>query len=248
MPARPGSDGDVPDQEVERLYGLPLEEFTRARNALVAELRAQKARAAAEEVKRLSKPTRPAWVVNQLARRNRADIDRLLDAGSRLREAHQGALGGGDAGRLRAASEAERKSVDRLVDRAEKLLEGSGSSRTNTLDRVRSTLHAVALDDELREQVQQGRVTKEREPAGLGPLGPAPPGTATGRRRPSPRKPDRGRLRRARTRVQQARRRVQAAERDLRRAEREAEARKRDVAKARDALAGATKALERAEA
>ena len=44
----------------------------------------------AEEVRRLAKPTLPAWVVNQLTRRDRRDVDLLLDAGHRLRTTQGG--------------------------------------------------------------------------------------------------------------------------------------------------------------
>ena len=69
------------EQAAEELYGLPPGEFTRARDARVKELRTEGDREAADAVKGLRKPTVAAWALNQLARRNRRDVDLLLDAG-----------------------------------------------------------------------------------------------------------------------------------------------------------------------
>jgi hypothetical protein len=52
--------------DVDALYGLPIEDFTRERNALAARLRKGGEPERAEEVKRLAKPPVAAWVVNQL--------------------------------------------------------------------------------------------------------------------------------------------------------------------------------------
>jgi hypothetical protein len=50
------------DPSVDRLYELPLDEFVAARDALAKERKDP-------AVKKLRKPTVPAWAVNQLARR-----------------------------------------------------------------------------------------------------------------------------------------------------------------------------------
>src|SRR4051794_37239529 len=98
----------VPEDAVDELYGLPLDEFTPRRDELAKELRRGGQRDAAAWVKGLRKPSAAAWIVNQLARtRARARRD-LLRAGQELRDAHERVVaGGGDAGELRAAAEAE---------------------------------------------------------------------------------------------------------------------------------------------
>ena len=53
--------------EVDRLYELPLEEFTAARNELAKRL-------GDTSVKELKKPTVTAWTVNQLARTREVDV------------------------------------------------------------------------------------------------------------------------------------------------------------------------------
>ena len=76
MPAR------APDQEIDRLYQLPLDEFTPARNAL-----ARTAGADAARVRALSKPPIAAWAVNQLYWRNRKIWDALVAAAENARRA-----------------------------------------------------------------------------------------------------------------------------------------------------------------
>ena len=63
----PGFAPDLED-EVDRLYGLPLEEFTPARNELAKRLRKDGRKAEAARVGELAKPSLALWTVNQLAR------------------------------------------------------------------------------------------------------------------------------------------------------------------------------------
>ncbi len=78
------------------LYGLPLADFTKARDELARRLRREGRRDDAEAVKALRKPTVAAWALNQLARRRPGDVERLLATGERLREAQEALLAGGD--------------------------------------------------------------------------------------------------------------------------------------------------------
>src|SRR2546430_2524275 len=71
----------------DELYGLPLAEFTRARDERTRALRKGGKRQAAEAVKALRRPTTGAWALNQLARRRRDELERLLATGKRLRGA-----------------------------------------------------------------------------------------------------------------------------------------------------------------
>ena len=67
------------DAEAGRLYGLPLDEFTAARDARARELRQDGEREKAAEVAALRKPVLAAWVVNMLARDERADVRELVE-------------------------------------------------------------------------------------------------------------------------------------------------------------------------
>ena len=146
-----------------RLYGLPLEEFTSARNAAVKVLREQGLPADADAVKALAKPTVAAWAVNQLTRRRHADLDEFLEAAVAAREAQLG--GGGDA---RAEIKRQREALAKLVRAAREELGGDASEAVT--GRIRQTLEAAAVDDEAAEEVRRGRLAKELEPAGFGTL------------------------------------------------------------------------------
>jgi chromosome segregation ATPase len=151
------------DEAAELLYGLPLDEFTTARNAAAKELRDFGLEAEADEVRAFVKPSVAAWAVNQLTRRRHADLDELLDAAIAAREAQ---FGGGPG--AREAIKRLRDALDGLVDAARDELGGKASEAV--LGRVRQTLEAAAVDDQAADDVRAGRLTKELEPAGFGTL------------------------------------------------------------------------------
>jgi hypothetical protein len=150
---------DDPDAH---LYGLDLEEFVPARDALAKELRAGGDRDGAAAVKKLAKPTRAAWAVNRLVRDRPDEIAALVEAGAALAGAQEQLLDGADADVLRSAAVAARALVDALA--AEAPVDGAAR------DKVRATLHAATVDPEVRAEVAAGRVVKERSAAGFGGL------------------------------------------------------------------------------
>jgi hypothetical protein len=154
--------------EIDRLYGLPLDEFVPQRDAVAKKLRADKERDAAAVVKALRKPTAGAWALNQAVRRRSAETQALLGAGERLRAAHAGLLTGGDRNELRAAMDEQRRLAAVLSDCAEAIASETGKSGPALKERVRSTLHAAAVDDEVREQLSSGRLVREQEAVGMG--------------------------------------------------------------------------------
>ncbi|HKP90138.1 MAG TPA: hypothetical protein VJT75_09215, partial [Thermoleophilaceae bacterium] len=102
----------VPEDAVDELYGLPIDEFTPRRDALAKELRGAGNRDAATWVKGLRKPSAAAWLVNQIARARARDARALVDAGEALRAAHEGVVAGAaGADELRAAVEAEHEAA-----------------------------------------------------------------------------------------------------------------------------------------
>ena len=222
------------------LYGAPLDEFVARRNQLARDLRKEGKREEADEVKALRKPTVAAWAVNALARRERARVDALLDAGGRLREAHAKLLDGGPPAAVQEAAAGERQAVEALVEAARALLAEAGRSTGDaTLDRVRDTLHAAAADERVRKLVRAGRVVEDEEATGFAFAGLSPG------RGPS-RTPARDkRAEAAREREQARRRKAEERAADARRAFDEAE---REVADTRKALARAEKEAERRRA
>jgi hypothetical protein len=143
--------------EADDLYGLPLDEFTAARDALAKRLRGEKRRDDAALVKGLKRPSVAAGAINLAVRRHGAD--ELLAAGEALREAHGALLdGSGDAAAVREAQERERTAVRELA----RLAVGDDASAA-TEEKVRATLHAAAVDDEVRERLEAGRLEREAE-------------------------------------------------------------------------------------
>src|SRR5438552_1764328 len=114
------------DAEIDRLYALPLDQFTPARDELAKRLRGEGERDASAEVKRLRKPSLLAWGLNQARHRDPQRVDQLIDAGQRLQEAQQQLVAGGQRGLLRDAAADERRMVEEVVALAERELSGAG--------------------------------------------------------------------------------------------------------------------------
>ena len=157
------------ERELDRLYGLPLAEFTPARNELARRLKSGNDEDAATEIKSLAKPSLAVWVINQLGRREPKAVGELLDAGAALRTAQERLLQrSGDAASLRDAMAREREAVERLARRAPKLLEDAVRAVTPAmLDRITRTLQAAAVNEEGRGLLKRGRLTAELEPPGF---------------------------------------------------------------------------------
>jgi DNA repair exonuclease SbcCD ATPase subunit len=160
---------EAPDDAVDRLYGLAREAFVGERDALAKQLRADGRRDEAAAVKALPKPTVAAWAANQAVRSQKRGARELWKAGDALSAAQDAVLAGkGSGAKLREASERERAAVETLVDAARGLLGASGGDLSETtIERVRETLHAGAIDSEAREEVAAGRAVRERSPQGL---------------------------------------------------------------------------------
>ena len=149
--------------EADELYGLPDDEFTSARDALAKRLRGEKRREEADEVKALRRPSVAAGAINRAVREHGAD--ELLDAGEALREAHEALLSGsGDAAGVREATAREREAVRDFAA----LALGDGAS-ASTEEKVRATLHAASIDDDVRELLVAGRLERDAE-AGADPM------------------------------------------------------------------------------
>jgi hypothetical protein len=221
---------DVSDEALDGLYHGPLEEFTAARNDLAKSLRSDGEAAAADEVKGLQKPSRAAWLVNQLAVRKAAEVAELLEVGDRLRAAQEEMLAGStDREKLREVARRQQETVDSLLRTAEAIGREHGVG-AQILTRVGETLQAAAGDPEVAEAIRRGRLTREQRSASIGLVGPATPAS------PSTRK--RGKDREAaerRARQQQAKRR-QAAERKLAAAEKKLERERAKLERAREAV------------
>jgi hypothetical protein len=159
------------EREIDRLFALPLDEFTSSRNALAKRLKKDGDEDAADQVAALAKPSVPAWTINQLARAEKASMRALLDAAARLRKAQERALGGGDSDALRKAQTEEREALRELMQRAEAVLEQARRPANRAvLERIRTTLGAAALAEPSRSVLKAGRLTGEFEASGFDAL------------------------------------------------------------------------------
>lgn len=234
---------------VDELYSLPLEEFVARRDELARAQRGEGEREQAAETKSLRKPTVAAWAVNQLARREKRAVGELLEAGKRLRAAHEQLLSGGSADALQRASEAERKALRTLTKSAEAVLADAGLSTTSgTLDRVRETLHAAVVDEQVAELVREGRLTTDEEATGFGLelLVAAPIKSASARPTAAEERSEK-RSREARERLEAAEERVREARGALKDAERSAKDHARALERAERELKSRQNKLELAE-
>jgi hypothetical protein len=156
--------------DVDALYGLPLEEFTPARDAAAKEIRKAGDRETAAIVAKLSKPTPAAWTANQVAREQPELVEALLEAGDAVREAQEAALSGGGGRGLRDATLAQRKAIDAVMDAAAAYKPGGKPLSGAMADRLRTTLNAVAGDEALRDALSEGRLSGEAQAGGAWPF------------------------------------------------------------------------------
>ena len=232
----------VPDGELDRLYHGALDDFTELRNALARELRDDGEREAADWAKGLTKPSRAAWLVNQLSVRKPAEVKRLLEVAEELRELQQALLeGSADRERLREATEREREATDALLETAQ-AIGREHKVGAQILDRVDETLRAAAADPEVARAIGLGRLTREQRAAGFGAGVVAVPERPRPGRKKSKAQQDRERRERA-----EAEKLRRAAERKLAAVEKKLERQRAAVARAREALEATEEKLERAE-
>ena len=231
----------VPEKDLDGLFQGPLEEFTPARNQLAKSLRSDGASEAADWVKGLGKPSRAAWLVNQLAVRKSKEIAELLETGRELRAAQEEMLAGStDREKLREAAHREQQVVDSLLRTAEAIGREHGVG-AQILTRVGETLQAASSDPDVAEAIQAGRLTREQRAASIGLVGQATPATT--------RKDETAKDREAKDRRerQQTAKRRKEAERQLAAAERKLERERDRLAKAQGAVEDAERRVHEAE-
>ena len=154
------------EEEAQALYGLPVEEFTAARDARVKDLRSD--RELSRAVKALRKPTVAAWAVNQLVRQREDLVRQVLSIGDSLREAQAGAEG--DA--LRELSRQRRQVVAAVVTQTRQLAEDEGVRLTDAVaDQVAATLQAALADPDAAEQVLAGCLSQPLSSTGVASFG-----------------------------------------------------------------------------
>jgi hypothetical protein len=148
------------------LYGLPPSSFTSARDAAVAQARADGDQAAARQLAALKRPTQGAFLVNLLALRRPDIITELIELGEQIREA-QGVV---SAAQLRDLTNLRRSALAAALAQCRKLAEsaGAGVPSDAQLAEASETLSAAMADPAAAEQVRAGRVVKALHYAGFG--------------------------------------------------------------------------------
>jgi hypothetical protein len=145
--------------DLEGLFALPPGEFVAARDRLVRQLRAEQRRDDAAAVKALRRPTVAVWALNQLARREPAQLGELLDAAESLREAQARAVSGA-GGPLRDATRRFGELVESLADRANAIVVGSAVASDGRRDEIAGALRTAAADQGARDDLRHGRMTQ----------------------------------------------------------------------------------------
>ncbi|WP_243060323.1 hypothetical protein [Nocardioides sp. SR21] len=145
------------------LYGLPLPEFTPARDAKAKELKGSDL---AKQVKALKKPSTAAWVVNLLVRRETEQVEQVLSVGAALREA-QANMSGDE---LRALTRQRRQLTAAVTTQARRVAKDAGAKVTEAVaDQVEATLTAAMVDEQCGLAVRSGLLVAALTTTGLDP-------------------------------------------------------------------------------
>jgi hypothetical protein len=262
------SGGDLLQEAIAELYSADPGEFIERRSALAARARTAGDAALAKKITGLRKPTRSAWILNQLVRSAPEVTSQLAELGDELRAAQRSL----DGPAIRELSLRRRQLID-AVTRQAFALSGEQSPPPVLKDEVTATLNAALADPQFNEQLRAGALDRAVRRDGFGPaaapdlvLLPSPSGGATAPDRAvtgtappaahAPRATARGAAKvkaeqkrhlQAITTAEQERRRATAAEREHRQAVAAAEQEhRRAIAAAERAVAEADQAADAA--
>lgn len=240
------------DAELDRLFQLPLGEFTAERNAL-----ARRAGPDGAAIKALQKPPVAAWAVNQLFFKDRDRYDTLIDASNEMRRTNKAVLEG-KKGDLRTAGREHDVALDAALKATVTLMKDAGQPITDaTRQAIVSTLRALPADE------APGRLTRTLSPGGFEMLAgispkpaakastPGPTAVTAAKERSASTKEDARAEReaaRARERRTALERAVRDADQRARQAEFEAARAAREVTKAAERVERAHQAVREAQA
>jgi hypothetical protein len=174
--------GKAIEAEIDKLFQLPPDQFTAARNAL-----AKGGGAQAAAIKALTKPPIAAWAVNRLYWQNRERYEALVEASNEMRKTHRAVIEG-RKGDLRTAGREHEAALDAALKSTLALLKDAGQPATDTTRHaILNTLRALPSDE------APGRLTKALTPGGFELLAGVTPAAPTGRtvqQKAAPRTPE----------------------------------------------------------
>lgn len=161
--SEPDAASDRVAAAAEELYGADPGEFTDRRKALADAARADGDAAAAKRIAALRKPTRAAWVVNQLARADPDAPGRLAGLAADLRAAEQAR----DGPRLRELSASRGRLVDALTAQA---LDAAGvpDPPSGLREEVTETLTSALGDPQVAAEFASGTLIRAAQWSGFG--------------------------------------------------------------------------------
>jgi hypothetical protein len=153
------------DTAADELYGVSPDDFIERRQQLVAETKQAGDRELASQIGKLRRPTRSAWLINLLARKEPDNINALFELGAALQEAQQRMAGD----ELRQLSAERRKTVDAMARRAVELgRQQDYDAPDGALQEVGQTLQTALGDREIADLVRAGRLTQAVTYGGFG--------------------------------------------------------------------------------
>jgi hypothetical protein len=149
---------DIADE----LYGLPMNDFTPARDAKAKELKGTEL---AGPVKALKKPSLAAWVVNMLVRHETEQVDQVLAVGAALRDAATSL----DGKELRELTKQRRQLTNAVTARARGVASSLGVKVTQSVaDQVEDSLTAAMLDPDCAKALRSGLLVSAMAATGVG--------------------------------------------------------------------------------
>jgi len=149
-------------KESQKLYRLPLSEFTAARNARAKALKQDDPELAAA-VAGLPKPSVAAAALNELVREDPSEVRALIQSGKRLRQAQEAAVSGKKGADLTEAIKEHRAALDRVQrDLRRRKLSGP------TVEKAMQTLRVTSVDPELQPLLERGILHEDLTASGFG--------------------------------------------------------------------------------
>lgn len=168
MASRPPDDPPFVDSTaaLASLYQAPLAEFISRRSTLVSQLKRSGHKDVAARIAAATKPSRAAYLVNQVFWRAQPIYDAVLDAGTAARAAQQARLLGDMATDVGETLRVRDDAVTRAVEQAGRVAAAEGQGSDAILAQVRATFEALAAHGR-EARLSHGQLTAEVELPGL---------------------------------------------------------------------------------
>ena len=142
---------------IDELYAVPPKEFSSARNATAASLKAAGHVKEAQAVRQLGKPSPSLWATNQLGRQDPEGVARFVDVVNRVRRSQLH-----DPRTAAEGMKTIRVELQALTNRAAEVLTKAGYRISPaTSARISNTVLAAAVDAGLVDDLRYGRLTAE---------------------------------------------------------------------------------------